>query len=196
MDSLSLEGWKHTSLKSFGSSVFKYTWHSFNVCGTIRIYIFLKFFFFGKLCILFKFSGDYKFIKSILSNTGNCTQYFVITYKGRKKIYIYVYVYFLVYVYARSAASVVSDSATQGAVAARLLCPWDSPDKNTEWAAMPSSRGSSRPRDGTHISCVPCIAGGFFTAELLGKPCINTHTHKLRSRVPCAIQQVLVCYWF
>ena len=50
-----------------------------------------------------------------------------------------MYVYFLVYVYARSAALVVSDSATQGAVAARLLCPWDSPDKNTEWAAMPSS---------------------------------------------------------
>ena len=29
-----------------------------------------------------------------------------------------------------------------------------------EGAAMPSSRGSSRPRDRTHISC---IAGGFFT---------------------------------
>ena len=32
-----------------------------------------------------------------------------------------------------------------------------------EWVAMPSSRGSSQPRDWTHISCVSCIAGGFFT---------------------------------
>ena len=41
----------------------------------------------------------------------------------------------------------------------RLLCPWDSPGKDTgvgfqallqeilEWASRPSSRGSSRPRD-------------------------------------------------
>ena len=36
-----------------------------------------------------------------------------------------------------------------------------------EWGAMPSSRGSSRPKDQTHISCT---AGGFFTAELPGKP--------------------------
>ena len=42
-----------------------------------------------------------------------------------------------------------------------------------EWVALPSSRGSSRPRDRTHISCVSCIAGGFFTAESLGKP-LNT----------------------
>ena len=26
-----------------------------------------------------------------------------------------------------------------------------------EWAAMPSSRGSARPRDRTHVSCVSCI---------------------------------------
>ena len=41
-----------------------------------------------------------------------------------------------------------------------------------EWVAMPSSRGSSQPRDSTQVSC---IAGGFFfffffTAEPLGKP--------------------------
>ena len=29
-----------------------------------------------------------------------------------------------------------------------------------EWAAMPSSRGSSQPKDQTQVSC---IAGGFFT---------------------------------
>ena len=32
--------------------------------------------------------------------------------------------------------------------------------RRLEWVAMPSSRGSSRPRDRTHVSC---IAGGFFT---------------------------------
>ena len=32
-----------------------------------------------------------------------------------------------------------------------------------EWVAMSYSRGSSQPRDRTHVSCVSCIAGGFFT---------------------------------
>ena len=36
-----------------------------------------------------------------------------------------------------------------------------------EWIAMPFYMGSSWSRDGTHVSC---IAGGFFTTELLGKP--------------------------
>ena len=39
-----------------------------------------------------------------------------------------------------------------------------------EWVAMPSSRGSSRPRDWTHISCSSCIAGGFFTTDPPRKP--------------------------
>ena len=43
--------------------------------------------------------------------------------------------------------------SVHGIVQARIL----------EWVAMPSSRGSSRPRDGTHIFCVSCTAGGFFT---------------------------------
>ena len=30
-----------------------------------------------------------------------------------------------------------------------------------EWVVMPSVRGSSQPRDRTHISCGSCIAGGF-----------------------------------
>ena len=32
-----------------------------------------------------------------------------------------------------------------------------------EWVIMLYSRGSSWPRDRTHVSCVSCIAGGFFT---------------------------------
>ena len=41
------------------------------------------------------------------------------------------------------------------------------------WSGLPVisfSRGSSQPRDWTHVSCVSCIADVFFTAELPGKP--------------------------
>jgi len=34
-----------------------------------------------------------------------------------------------------------------------------------EWVAMPSSRGSSQPRNRTHISSISCIAGSFFTHQ-------------------------------
>ena len=46
---------------------------------------------------------------------------------------------------------------------ARLPCPWDSPGKNTGVGCLPSSRGSSPPRDWTCISYVSCIGRwGFF----------------------------------
>jgi len=38
-----------------------------------------------------------------------------------------------------------------------------------EWVANSSSRGSSPPRDQSHICSAYCIAGGFFTAEPPGK---------------------------
>ena len=34
-----------------------------------------------------------------------------------------------------------------------------------EWAAISFSRGSFRPRDQTHVSCVSCVAGRFFTTS-------------------------------
>ena len=39
-----------------------------------------------------------------------------------------------------------------------------------EWAAMPSSRGSSWPRKWTQISCNSCIAGRFFATQPPRKP--------------------------
>ena len=40
-----------------------------------------------------------------------------------------------------------------------------------EWVAMPSSRGSSPPRDETQVSHTsPALAGGFFTTAPPGKP--------------------------
>ena len=47
-------------------------------------------------------------------------------------------------------------SSVHGILQARIL----------EWAAMPSYRGSFQPRDQTHSSRGPCIAGRFFTTEL------------------------------
>ena len=64
--------------------------------------------------------------------------------------------------------SVVSGSLQPcGLLPIRLLCPWDSPGKNTEWVAIPISRGSSQPRDQTWVSCVSCSADGFFTCWAL-----------------------------
>ena len=70
--------------------------------------------------------------------------------------------------------SVVSDSLRPyGLYPARLLCPWDSPGKNTRVGCHFSfSRGSFRPRDWT---CISCLAGRFFTTEPPGKP---THQAK------------------
>ena len=62
---------------------------------------------------------------------------------------------------ACSAASVMSDSLQpHGLQPARLLCPWNSPDKNTGVGHMPSSRGSSQTKDQT---CVSFFGSGFFT---------------------------------
>ena len=50
-------------------------------------------------------------------------------------------------------------SSVHGILQARIL----------EQVATPSSRGSSQPRDGTHVSWVSCIAGGFVTTVPPGK---------------------------
>ena len=49
------------------------------------------------------------------------------------------------------------DSSVHGILQARIL----------EWVAMPSSRGSSQPRDQTHVSCIEC---GFLPLSHLGVP--------------------------
>ena len=75
-----------------------------------------------------------------------------------------------------------SESAVLGGLVAKscptLATPWTvahpgssvhgiSQARILEWVAISFSRGSSRPRDRTHISC---FAGGFFSAEPPGKP--------------------------
>ena len=37
--------------------------------------------------------------------------------------------------------------------------------RTLEWVVMPSSRGSSQPKNWTHVSYVSCFKGGFFTTN-------------------------------
>ena len=63
-------------------------------------------------------------------------------------------------------------SSVHGIFQARLL----------EWVAMPSSRGSSRARDSTHVFCVSCIAGGFVTLwDIGGVPILPRKQTQIRS---------------
>ena len=52
------------------------------------------------------------------------------------------------------------DTSVYGISQARIL----------EWVSMPSSRESSRPRDQTHISMSPALAGRFFTTSATRVP--------------------------
>ena len=74
------------------------------------------------------------------------------------------------------ACSVVSDSlqpmgssppgsSVHGILQAKIL----------EWVAVSFSRGSSWPRDQTHISCVSWLAGRFFTTVPPGRSYIGVH---------------------
>ena len=56
-------------------------------------------------------------------------------------------------------ASYVSSVKSNSSEPTRLLCPWDSPGKNTGVDAMPSSR------DQTHLSLPPVLSAEFFTTS-------------------------------
>ena len=70
-----------------------------------------------------------------------------------------------------------------------------------EWVATSSSRGSSQPRYGTHVSWGSCSAGRFFTIELLGKPLtkyvsVLTHYHPLDLLITCLTLPLLFPWLF
>ena len=74
--------------------------------------------------------------------------------------------------------SVVSDSLQpQGLQPTRLLCLWNFPGKNTGVGCHFLLQGFSQPRDWTctHVSCVSCIAGGFFTHWVINPPLISNN---------------------
>ena len=70
-------------------------------------------------------------------------------------------------------------SSVRGILQARIL----------EWVAILFSRGSSRPRDRTGVSCSSYTAGGFFTTEPPGSKPIPLTMHPVTSKFrppPCA----------
>ena len=73
--------------------------------------------------------------------------------------------------------------------------------RTLEWVAMPSSRGSSQPRDQTHISYVSCIGRQFlYHHHHLGRPqlCIYIYLFFLKILFPFRllhnIKQHSLCY--
>ena len=65
----------------------------------------------------------------------------------------------------------VSDSLqTYGLQPARLLCPWDSPGKNTgvDWSGLPRPPLGDLPDPGIEPASLmsPALAGGFFTSSI------------------------------
>ena len=74
------------------------------------------------------------------------------------------------------------DSSVRGILQARIL----------EWVAMSSQRGSSQPRDWTHISYITALAGRFFTTIYVYTLFFNILFHYGLSQdmniVLCAIQ--------
>ena len=61
---------------------------------------------------------------------------------------------FFIVVWSLSHVQFFNFSVLHGAQPARLLCPVDFPGKNTEWVAMPFSRGSYQLKDQNYISCI------------------------------------------
>ena len=97
-----------------------------------------------------------------------------------KVIQLHIY-YICMYTYiCVLSRSVVSDSLwPHGLQPTRLLCPWGCLQARIlEWVVMPSSRGSSQPRDRTQVSL---IAGRFFTIGVTREaPFVPNSEQKLR----------------
>ena len=108
----------------------------------------------------------------------NCAKWFShsLTWLSSKYFEVDYFCFIYVCVHAQSLQSYLNlcnpvncspqSSSVLGISQARIL----------EWVSMPFSRGSSRPRDQIHVSC---IAGGFFTTEPLGKPDLHMRRLKL-----------------
>ena len=110
--------------------------------------------------------------------------------KIQKYLWMYIYICVYIYIHAQSLQSCLTlwdpivyslpGSSFHGVLQTRIL----------EWVVTPSSRGSSRPRDGTHVSMSPVLAGEFFTTkttweEHLGDTHTHTHTHTYGKEPAC-----------
>ena len=90
------------------------------------------------------------FSNKYYNNTWSCL--------AESSLFFYVYAY----VRACSVDSVVSNSLSPYRLALQAPLSIGLSGKNMEWIAMPSSRGSSRPRDQTRVFHISCITGGFY----------------------------------
>ena len=73
---------------------------------------------------------------------------------------IYACILWIIHIYIHICASwsVMPESSwPHGLSPARLLCPWNFQARTLEWVANVYFRSSSRPRDGTHGSCLSCF---------------------------------------
>ena len=77
-------------------------------------------------------------------------------------------------------------SSVHGIFQARIL----------KWVADSFSRGSSWSRDRTCVSSISCIAGGFFTAEPLGKAGLRGIGEKRRGEAICTGQANRLTYLY
>ena len=81
------------------------------------------------------------------------------------------------------ACSLLSDSLLyHGLWLTRLLSPWDSPGKILEWVVISSSRGSSPPRDQTHVSCSSMWQEDSSPLSQPGSPSKGAKPHKQSHR--------------
>ena len=61
-----------------------------------------------------------------------------------------------------------------------------------EWVAISSSREFSQPRNGTHVSCVPWIAGRFFTIWATGKDSLRLRNFQERLKLKGMLERPFV----
>ena len=114
------------------------------------------------------------------------------TSKHLLKFRVYLCVCVCVFACAHSRqSSVVSNSLRpHGLLPARLLCPWIFQARILEWVAMPFSRGSSWPRDQSHISLhLLHWQAGSLPLRHLGSP---LKFHRLNKYHMCSLKILLM----
>ena len=121
-----------------------------------------------------------KSLQCIHAQHKEYNQYFVITISG-------VYMcQLLSHVQLFATPQTVVYQASQSK---KLILEWVAKELILEWVAIPSSRGSSQPRDRT---CISCIAGRFFTILPPGKPINGVQPLKIVNHCVAHLKHVML----
>ena len=143
-------------LQSMGSQIVGHDWAT--ELNWTEDYIFLKFLFLQTNAALeYTFTLKTKKVQSVIISPPEKTNYIYIDRLQEFLLYKYTYACMLSHIHAPCDPVDCSSpgSSVHGIFQARIL----------EWIAMPSSRGSSWPRDWTPVSMSPSLAGRFFTTS-------------------------------